>query len=391
MENKSINRICILTTSFPRWQNDNRSPFLLEFAKALSVENKEVTVVAMHAPGAAVSEIIENISVIRLRYLPDKGETLQETRAGIPASLRKNSLSIISVFIFVIRMFIYLLFNGKTYDLIHSQWTIASLAAFLYKPLYKGKIVNTFHGSDIHLASNRLIFRAITKMIINKSDKNFCVSSSLKLEIVKWGIRPEKINVIPNGININRLNSQPIERKKTILFVGSLTKNKNVDLLIRSFSKVVLDYPDFELIVVGDGDELGNLKEIARHLNLELKVSFLGSLSPEEVIKHMYEAYLFVLPSVNEGFGVVLIEAMATGLPCIGTRSGGITDIITDSVGALFEPYNEQQLSQILINLIADKVLYTKFSSNSRKYIEENFQWQHIIKRYINEYRDISK
>ena len=86
MENKSLTRICILTTSFPRWQNDNRSPFLLEFAKALSDENKEVTVVAMHAPGAAISEIIDNISVIRLRYFPDKWETLQETRAGIPAS-----------------------------------------------------------------------------------------------------------------------------------------------------------------------------------------------------------------------------------------------------------------------------------------------------------------
>src|SRR5665648_868464 len=189
MENKSLTRICILTTSFPRWQNDNRSPFLLEFAKALSDENKEVTVVAMHSPGAAISEIIDNISVIRLRYLPDKWETLQETRAGIPASMRKNRFTIISVFIFTIRMFIYLLLNGKTYDLIHSQWTIAALAAFLYKPFYKGKSVNTFHGSDIHLASNNLIFRAITKVIINNSDINFCVSSSLKLEIEKWGIK----------------------------------------------------------------------------------------------------------------------------------------------------------------------------------------------------------
>jgi len=109
-ENKSI---CLLTTSFPRWKNDNRSPFLLEYARALQNEGYQVTVIAMHTSGAAKQENLDNIQIVRLKYLPERWETLQETRAGIPAAWKKNKITVVLIVLYIIRMLGFLIKNGN--------------------------------------------------------------------------------------------------------------------------------------------------------------------------------------------------------------------------------------------------------------------------------------
>ncbi len=100
-------------------------------------------------------------------------------------------------------------------------------------------------------------------------------------------------------------------------------------------------------------------------------------------------ASIFVLPAINEGFGVVLIEALAAGLPCIGANSGGITDIINENVGYLFTPNDFDQLTNILIHLIDDKDCYQLLSKNARIHVEENFQWKNIVKKFREEFENI--
>ena len=348
-----------------------------------------VTVVAMHTSGAAKQEILENILIVRLKYLPERWETLQETRAGIPAAWKKNKISIVLIVLYIIRMLGFLIKNGYKFEIIHAQWTISSFAAMLYKPFFKGKVVTTVHGSDVFSIKTSSFLKKITKVTLLKSDRIICVSSALKSQLENWGIDSNKISVIPNGVDLDRFPLNKFDKEKIILFVGSLTKNKNVNVLIQSFAKIHLIYNDYKLIIIGDGDELSKLKDLAFSLKVENSIEFVGSLSPEDISKNMLIASIFVLPAINEGFGVVLVEALAAGLPCIGSNSGGITDIITENVGYLFTPNDFDQLTDILIHLIDDKDCYQLLSKNARLHVEENFQWKNIVKKFREEFENI--
>ena len=291
--NEANKRICILTTSFPRWKNDNRSAFLLEYARALQFEGYIVTVVAMHSPGASTQENLDNIQIVRLKYLPERWETLQETRAGIPAAWRKRRFSFVLIVLYILQMLIFLMKNGNKFEIIHTQWTISSFAAMLYKPFFKGKVVTTVHGSDVFSINSSSFLKKITKVTLLKSDRIICVSFALKNELENWGMDSHKISVIPNGVDLDRFPLNKFDKKKNILFVGSLTKNKNINVLIQSFAKIHLIYNDYKLIIIGDGDELSKLKDLALSLKVENSIEFVGSLSPEDISKNMLMASIF--------------------------------------------------------------------------------------------------
>ncbi len=163
-------------------------------------------------------------------------------------------------------MLFFLIKNGNKFEIIHTQWTISSFAAMLYKPFFKGKVVTTVHGSDVFSINSSPFLKKITKITLLKSDRIICVSSALRNQLENWGIDSKKISVIPNGVDLDRFPLNKFDRKKNILFVGSLTKNKNINVLIQSFAKIHLIYNDFKLIIIGDGDELNKLKDLAYSL-----------------------------------------------------------------------------------------------------------------------------
>jgi len=382
----SQKKICILTTSFPRWKDDSRAPFILEMAKSLEKKGVNVEVITMHSPNALTNEIIFNVRVVRLRYLPDRWEFLQSTRAGIPSAWKKNPFTLIALFLFILRSFFFLLRNGHKYEIIHSQWTISALVSMLYKPFFKGKLLVTLHGSDVFLATKLPGVLWVTKKVLRSMSSIICVSEVLKAELLKWGIDGEKIRIIPNGVDLERFNLPLIERLPNILYVGSLTKNKNVATLIKGFAKFEQEYPDFYLTIIGEGLELGNLKKLGNNLGIDNKVKFLGSLSPDEVAKHMLSSSIFVLPSINEGFGVVLIEAMAAGLPCLGTKSGAIPYILQENPEILFDPLDFVSLSKKMTNIINNKNVYTHLQLSGKRLVVEKYNWEIISGQILEQY-----
>lgn len=382
-------KVGILTTSMPRYENDNRSPFILELASAIEKMGNQVEIISMHVPNTAKEEIIKNIYIKRLQYFFQRYEFLQDTRAGIPAAWRKNKITIFLVFFFFLRLVIYLIFHGHEYNLLHANWTLASLSAVISKPFHKRPIVTTLHGSDIFSASKNILFRILTKFTLKGSNAIICVSKALKNSIMELGIPENKILVIPNGINTEYFFANKNDTKvKEILFVGSLTRNKGVGFLLDAYSKIYRKFPEFSLRIIGDGPEEELFKNHSKELGLDRKIIFQESIPHNEIGSIMRRSYMFVLPSLQEGFGVVLLEALASGLPCIAFDSGGIKDILGDGRGVLVQPGNVEELYLAIELLIINREMYEKLSEKGLEF-SKDFSWNIIATRIINLYKQI--
>lgn len=197
----------------------------------------------------------------------------------------------------------------------------------------------------------------------------------------KFGAPGEKTIVVPNSVDTTtfRPNQRNILKERwgitgpIVLFVGRLVKDKGVDVLLRAFQESLVNAPGSKLVIVGKGPEERSLHRLQRKLGLK-PVYFLGRVQREEMC-HIYPGCdILVLPSLYEPFGNVVLEAMATGLPVIGSNIGGMADVITQGVtGYQIAPGNIKELSKHMISLLTDTRLRSGMSRAAREAAEKKF------------------
>ncbi|KAB1515164.1 glycosyltransferase family 4 protein [Photobacterium damselae] len=225
---------------------------------------------------------------------------------------------------------------------------------------------------------------------VNYLERYQCVLSSAKKIIsVNQAIKNDLKNIfdvdseiIPHGINSDFLNNVKIEKPQDsiirIITCGDFIKRKNIDWVIKSFDKISNEY-DCELIIIGDGDEYPNLKKISN------KVIFKGWLSHDEVIKEFYCADIFILPSDNETFGMVYIEAASQGCVIMGKKGTGVDGLFDDEICQYFVS-NQDELDLKLKYLLDNKDLIDSLKLKSKMNVKEKFIWNKIIPRYESIY-----
>ncbi len=253
-------------------------------------------------------------------------------------------------------------------------------------------MVVTLHGYDINIhrqwweAGNggmrRRNYPTQLLALGNEPAVHFiAVSKAIKRRAVAFGLPEEKITVAYIGVDTDRFSpgSIPItERPKRILFVGRMVESKAPLLMIRAYAEVRKAVPDAELVMIGDGALLGAAKDLARQANVPAE--FLGARSSEEVIQQMHQARLLCLPSVEtgrgdaEGFGLVLIEAQACGVPVVTSALGGTTEgIVHGKTGLAFKPGNAEQLAHALTKLLNDPRRTETMSSSALHFARDQF------------------
>ena len=226
------------------------------------------------------------------------------------------------------------------------------------------------------------------------------MNESLKEKLIERGIEEGKLEVIPNGVNVDdfNLSKEEIERVKekyglnetTVMFSGTVTPRKGVKYLVKAAE--ILKEKKVLFLIVGntnlDREYADKVIEYAKLKNL--KVRFTGFV-PYEDLRALYSACdVFVLPSLEEGFGVVLTEALASGKPLVGTKVGGIPAQIKDGWnGFLVEPGNEKQLAEKIRYLIDNPEERERMGKNSRKLAREEFDWKKIAERYLKVYEEV--
>jgi glycosyltransferase involved in cell wall biosynthesis len=235
-------------------------------------------------------------------------------------------------------------------DIIHAQfYSIGAIAAVL-KKRYKVPFVITEHSSklntDLHNISQ--LDLNLAKSAYQCADKLIAVSHALAANL-KNNFQVEA-TVIPNIVDVSQF--QYVERTPkddfTFISVGNLVKIKGFDQLLEAFAEAFKADNAVKLSIVGDGPELENLQNTVTRLNLNGKVSLLRTIGRNRIKSFYQEGDAFVLASHSETFGVVFIEAMATGLPVIATSCGGPNDIVTENAGYLIPVDDRQALVSAL-------------------------------------------
>jgi len=239
-------------------------------------------------------------------------------------------------------------------------------------------------GSDVY--QYWLFKKIVSHLVLKNEDMFIALTHHMENTVNKLGAK--HISVIPNGTQINKytnlsdfpwrkeLNIQ--DNEKVILFVGGLKIIKGLRYLIEAMSEVIKYYPDTKLVLAGSGPELNNLTlQVEKH-NLTKNVLFLGGVNHDKIPGVMSAADIFVLPSLSEGFPLVAVEAMASGLPIIATAVGGLPEIVKEGeTGFLVPSQDSKQLAQRIIRLIDDNKLRQTMRANAIA-LAKYYDWDNI-------------
>lgn len=210
------------------------------------------------------------------------------------------------------------------------------------------------------------------------------VSQSVKEELVINGIPRENIWVIPPGIDAKDYRSVHEKENDSpmVLYLGRLKKYKGVQYLIQAMEHVVTKMPKSRLAIVGDGDYRSELEELVELMDLQDIVSFHGYVSEREKIRLLKRAWVLVVPSVREGFGIVVIEAAASGTPTIGTNTTGLKDSIVDGKTGFLVPYGKPKiLGRKICEILSDGELRKRLSKHAHKWAK-NFGWEKTAEKF---------
>ena len=203
---------------------------------------------------------------------------------------------------------------------------------------------------------------------------------------------PGDYEIIPNGIQVDNFgpNIKPFEHlrdgKLNILFLGRLDKRKGLKYLLGAYSKLKWDWPNTRLIVVGPGNPDMDSQHLIGERNLQ-DVMFVGGVSEEDKARYFSTADVYCSPATGkESFGIVLLEAMASGAPIVASRIEGYSDVIKDGYnGVLVPPKNETALASTIEQLLRDKAHRTSLSCNGLESVQE-YRWDRVAQRVMDHY-----
>ena len=288
-------------------------------------------------------------------------------------------------------------------DILHVHYAIPhASAAFSAQQILKTRnidlpFITTLHGTDITLLGKDKSFQPVIEFAINQSDAVTAVSESLKEDTYQFFDIKKDIEVIPNFIDPSlyrfaediELRAQFAEKDEVIItHISNFRKVKRVDDVIRIFEGVQQQL-SAKLLMVGDGPELHQVKNLARELGISDKVFFLGKSKRIEQITSISD--VFLLPSETESFGLVALEAMASGVAIVSSNVGGLPEVNKDGVtGFLNEVGDIEGMIASVLTILKDKDTLARFKTNALEH-SQKFELNKIVPVYEDLYLSLVK
>lgn len=387
-----------VATTHPRFRGDSEPSYVLNVNRELAALGHRVVALLPHTAGSAVQETVDGVEIRRFRYF--RPERLQRLcyEGGILPNLRRSWVARINLPFFVTAQILAVARHVRRLapDIVHCHWLLSNgLAGALAGGVRNRPLIVSAHGSDVYLRN--LAFQTANRIVLQRC--SLCTVNSRGTRARVRQIHPEvRSEIVPMGVYAENygkhLASAEVRRKMgdgdpQLLFVGRFSRHKGIEDLIRAMPGIRARLPGARLALVGFGPEERRLKASIAASGAAQAVTVVGRVAREAVPVWFASADLVVLPSVKtEGLGVVLLEALASGTPIVGTNIGGIPDIIEDGeTGLLCRSGDPADLARAVITLTTDHDLQQRTIRNGRRLVVSEFSWPRIAERLDSLFR----
>jgi glycosyltransferase involved in cell wall biosynthesis len=316
----------------------------------------------------------------------------------------RDAATFISMLSFLITGFIdgFNLCRKNRYDVINTHFAVPSgPLGYILGKLFRIPNVLSLHGGDIYDPSKKMsphnsaVFSRVVKFILNRADRIVAQSTNTRDNTIKYYSPVKDVEIIPLAFHppvIPRITREKLGLEKDTFYfitIGRLVKRKAVDTILHALSGI--KNKKIKLLIVGDGPEMGYLSDLTSALNLNDRVQFPGYVEDDKKYSYLNNSDAFILTSLHEGFGIVFMEAMFTGLPIVCTNHGGQVDFLTHNENALMLNVGDvESCRRYMMKIYTDTALYKIMAKNNKKKVKD-FYAESVAAEYLKIFNEIRK
>lgn len=414
-------RIAVITSSFPRFRGDGVGSFIYSLTGSLARLGHELVVLAPDDP-AVVAGWQSDVKVERVRFVWPRAWSRLGHAHSLSGDVRMKWHAYPLAASFSLFAIARLCREARQMDadLIHAQWLVpAGFIGAVASRLTGIPLVVSLHGSDVFVAERHGALRPAVRFTLRTARHVIACSQDLAGRAVALGLPPERVSVVPYGVDIERFHPLPLREEqrvapssalkdlfaaagrdpvpgsgrgrrpaRIVMAMGRLVYKKGFSHLLRAMPQVLACCPDAILVIAGEGDLRSELEVTARELGLEQHVLFTGHIPWDETDRYLPLADVLVVPSVLDqagnvdGLPNVLLEAMASGCAIVASDVAGIPQVIHDGQTGLLVPQQDPAaLAAAICRLLEDETLRRRLAEGARAAAVGGLSWEAIAER----------
>jgi len=360
-------------------------------AKALVRQNHDVHLFTLDFPGSPNYEEMDGVKVYRA-----------STELGHP-----NFLTWVLMFNHFLTKRMADVASTVDFDVMHVHDWLAAFSGISFKHYLKKPTVLTVHSTEVGRSQglhspDSFSINGIEWWAMYEANRVIVCSQSMKNEICDhFNLPKDKVDVIPNAIDATKYQI-PVDREavrqrygvgwgeKLILCVGRLVPQKGIEYFIQAIPAIAKRYPEAKFVIVGEGWSRDILEAEAKASGVNRKIQFTGFASDREVIELMTSADALVVPSVYEPFGIVALEGMATGVPVVASKVGGLSEVIEhDRTGIFVYPKNPESIAWGIDRVLSDPDHAKWLIENAKEKLHKAYSWEAVAMKTVDVYRKV--
>jgi glycosyltransferase involved in cell wall biosynthesis len=381
-------KVLYITHNFPRSAGDAAGSFVLRLAVALRDEGIEVRVIAPTDDALPSSDVFDGITVERFRYAPRRFENLAY-HGNMATQVQESWSARLALLGFLGSEFANAVRVRRNFepDLVHAHWWFpGGLVGTWVSGLSRVPLITTLHGTDVRLARGTPMARPLFRRVMQQSHTVTAVSRFLATEAstIVSGVSPV-VAPMPVAAELFQPGSGSRESSR-LLFVGRLNQQKGIERLLEALART---RTNASLDVIGDGTARAEFEARANALGVAPRVRWIGAMKQHELVPHYQNAAALVVPSTDEGLGLVAVEALLCRTPVIAFESGGLTDIVQHERSGLLVPAGDvDALAAAIDAIVAAPETAATYGEAGRMIALSRFAPESVARRYAGIYRD---
>lgn len=391
-------RICMVTSSYPKYEGDVTAPFIESIGASVVALGNEVHLLAPYHPEVRRQPVEKGINLHFFKYSPFRNLNIWGYAEALEADVRvKGAIYPLTPLVFISAFWALWRLTGRLkFDVMHAHWVVPNgpVAAVVAR-LRRLPLVVSMHGSDVFVAEQSKLVASVARWVYGRASAITAPSDDLLQRAIAIGAPASRCHLVPYGVDPGKFTriegAGPLLKKDlglppdslVVFAVGRMVYKKGFEYLIRAVPAILREHPNAKIVIAGDGDLQPRLESLVKQLGVEKSVIMPGRVERDRIPLYFSGCDLFVLPSVVDQQGNVdglpntLLEAMASARPVVATSVAGIPHVVKDGDNGLLVPEKQPGELSSAINLLLDAPeLRVQYGEAGRRRVENELNWQ---------------